>query len=58
MQPFVIKGQRVLIKCHHLIRTMSSYRKDLNLARLILISKMNYKIVLCKTYFNSRLQVF
>jgi hypothetical protein len=42
----------------HLIWTMSSYCKNLSLVRLILISKMNYKIVLYETYFNSHLQMF
>jgi hypothetical protein len=36
----------VLIKFRYLFWAVSSYRNDLNLARLILISKMNYKIVL------------
>jgi hypothetical protein len=46
MQYFIIAGLRVLIKCCPLIRTAGSYRKDLNLIRLILIYKMSYKIIL------------
>jgi hypothetical protein len=57
MQSFNSEREIVLIKCH-LIRTESSYRKELNLVRLLLISKINYKIVLYETYFNSRLQTF
>jgi hypothetical protein len=41
----LLKGETVSIKFGHLIRTVSSYRKDLYLVRLILISKMNYKIM-------------
>jgi hypothetical protein len=57
MQSFIVEGVTVLIKCRHLIRTVSSFRNDLNLVRLLLISKMNYKTVLYETFFNSRLQV-
>jgi hypothetical protein len=42
----------------NLILTVNSFRKDSDLVWLILISKMNYKIVLYETYFNSCLQVF
>jgi hypothetical protein len=58
MQSFIIEGETVLIKRSHLFCGVSSYRKDLNLATLILIAKINYKIILYETSFNSRLQVF
>jgi hypothetical protein len=58
MQPFIIEEETVLIKFRHLILNVSSYRDDLSMERLILISKTNYKIVLYKTCFISRLQVF
>jgi hypothetical protein len=56
MQSFIIVKEIFLTKCP-INRTVSSYRKDLNLVRLILIFKFNYKIVLYEIYFNSRLQV-
>jgi hypothetical protein len=54
---FNTEGEAVLIKCHHLIRAVSSYRKNLNLIMFIIISKNNYKIVLSEACFNSPLQV-
>jgi hypothetical protein len=58
LQSFIIEGKTVLIKFHHLIRIASAYRKDLNLVRIIVISKMDYKLVLYKIYFSSRLKIF
>jgi hypothetical protein len=58
MQFFIIQGKIIWIKRFHLILTLSSCCKDLNLAKLILISKTIYKIILRETYFNFRLQVF
>jgi hypothetical protein len=57
MQSFITEGETVLIKWRHLILTVCSYRRDLILVRLILISEINYKTVLHETYFNSLLQV-
>jgi hypothetical protein len=48
----MIEGETVLIKFRHLIRNVSSYRKDLNLIRFILISKIKYIIASSEIYFN------
>jgi hypothetical protein len=48
----------VLIECSHLISTAKSSRKDLNLAMLIFIYKINYKILLYENRFNFSLQIF
>jgi hypothetical protein len=58
MQSFITEGQTVLIKFRYLIRTESSYREDLNIVRLLPIYKIDYKIVLYKTYYNCRLEAF
>jgi hypothetical protein len=58
MQSFITEGETVLIKFPHLIRIVSSYRRNLNRIKLILISKGKYKIGLYRTYFNSLFQVF
>jgi hypothetical protein len=58
MQPFIIERETVLMNFRHLLPNVSSYSDDLNMARLILISETNYKIIVYETCFISLLQVY
>jgi hypothetical protein len=48
MQFFIIQGESILIKSRHLILTVTPWCKDLNLVRLILISKWFIKLFYMK----------
>jgi hypothetical protein len=48
MKYFIIEGETVLIRCRVSFRKVSSYSKDLNLARIIVLCQINYKICYMK----------